>query len=255
MTFCYRPHIPDHVDDGQLLNEISSFFRLNCARLDDLWQSYKDLSIVAHYAELLGERKTLSLEEAFIICIIVGLFRCKTIVEIGTQYGRSTRRIIDIKNSLGIDGKVVTFDIVDQVKYFTPNEAKLILKDVTWSFRSDVLDPYKPDFIFLDAHPYHLIKNVVQGVLEERTCILAIHDCSRGLCNPKMTLSKDDPNVTSDTGCWERHVLAEIFGIEDPLSPKLDYFRSSTHLLKIFETPHGLAVILPVCLLNPRLDR
>ena len=74
--------------------------------------------------------------------------------------------------------------------------------------------------------------------------VLAIHDCTAGLCNPRMTLAKDDPNVTSATGTWERHVLAQRFGIGDPLSPALDRATTPTHRLTIFDTPHGLGVVL-----------
>ncbi len=60
-----------------------------------------------------------------------------------------------------------------------------------------------------------------------------------------MTLKKDNPGVTSFTGIWERHVLAEIFGIPDPLSEQLDRLETATYQLCIFSTPHGLGVLVP----------
>ncbi len=210
-----------------------------------MWKAYRAFSKEKHYATLMGERKTLCIEEAFIIYVILSLFPPKAIVEIGTQYGKSTRRIIDIKNLLRLESNIVCFDIANQVKHFNPDEARLMLKDVTLTFQEDVLKTYGSGFIYFDAHPYHLIKNAVHGIIENSDWIIAMHDCGRGLCNPRMEQSKDDPNISSLTGHWERHVLAEIFGISDPLSPALEDITTTTHALKIFETPHGLAVITP----------
>jgi hypothetical protein len=60
-----------------------------------------------------------------------------------------------------------------------------------------------------------------------------------------MELAKDDLKVSSLTGIWERHVLAEAFGLADPLSQQLDNLETDTHRLRIFSTPHGLGVITP----------
>ena len=61
-----------------------------------------------------------------------------------------------------------------------------------------------------------------------------------------MRISKEDSAlITSRTGHWERHVLAEIFGVDNPLDSSLDDRETETHRLRVFETPHGLAVIMP----------
>jgi hypothetical protein len=60
-----------------------------------------------------------------------------------------------------------------------------------------------------------------------------------------MTLDRADSNVTSLTGVWERYVLAETFGIADPLDPALDDLETPSHRLRVFGTPHGLALIVP----------
>ncbi len=242
----YRPAIPRHVDQAQLISEASAFFNLTRSQVEALYRTYHSFHEEQRYAERLGERKTLCFEEAFLLFIILATVRPKTIVEIGTQYGGSTRRIIDMKNLLGLTSRVICFDIVDRVKHFSPSEAKLILKDATGCFRQDVLQCYHPELILLDAHPYALIHEVINETLgDDGQPILAIHDCSRGLCNPQMTLTRDDPAITSRTGVWERHILAEIFGMDDPLDPALDQLESPSHRLAVFGTPHGLAVLAP----------
>ena len=249
----FSPHIPTRVDEKKLVADIENFLRLEHTGIWSEFSTYRKFSVGKDYAERLGERKTLCLEEAFIIYLILQTTRPHTIVEIGTDYGKSTRRIIDIKDLLGLDSQVICFDVVDHVEHFTPDEAQLILKDVTHTFRQDVLEAHAPGLIFLDAHPFYLLKSVISGVLNDSNdWILAIHDCSLGLCNPNMTLSREDINITSTTGVWERHVLADILNVAKPLSERLDNFQTSTHHIKVFETPHGLAVILPKRLLQLR---
>jgi hypothetical protein len=60
-----------------------------------------------------------------------------------------------------------------------------------------------------------------------------------------MTIAKDDPNVTSSTGVWERHILAEVCGCSDPLDARIDDFETASHRLRVFDTRHGLALIVP----------
>lgn len=241
----YKPHIPS-VDQVALIGAVADFFGLPLVKVKSHYKTYLKVHRRKRYAQL-GERKTLCFEEAFIIYVIVKLFRPgPTIVEIGTQFGLSTRRIIDITNLAGLDSRVICFDIEDQVKHFSPGEAQLILKDVTHTFGQDVLGIHAPGLIYLDAHPYCLLKNVISEVLNySGDLILAVHDCSLGLYNPNMKLRKDAPNITSHTGMWERHVLAEVFRVADAASDALDVAETPTHRLNIFDTPHGLGVIVP----------
>ena len=77
-------------------------------------------------------------------------------------------------------------------------------------------------------------------------CTLVMHDSGKALCNPDMTLSRDDPGgITSATGHWERHVLCEIFDVDDPMTGEIDFQETPTHKLRVFQTTHGLATIVP----------
>lgn len=243
--YSYHPHTPDKIDINRLQREISLFFRRDSREIKAMWEVYKEFYQKKRYADILRECKSLCLEEAFIIYLAAAFYSPKNIIEIGTQYGESTRRLIDIKNLLRSDAKAITFDIVNKVRHFAPEEAGFILKDVTRTFRKDVLSTYKPGLIYLDARPYYLLKNVIRDCLSASKWVLAIHDCGRGLCNPHMRLAKEDANVTSLTGVWERYVLAEAFGIKNPLSEELDYIETASHRMKIFSTTHGLALVLP----------
>ncbi|MCE7938082.1 hypothetical protein DCC79_08940 [bacterium] len=241
----YEPYLPQVIDDGRLRSDLGRYLGLPAATIAAWWDEYAALSRAQGYAARMGERKTLCFEEAFILFALMRRYRPPTVVEIGTQYGRSTRRIIDMRRHLGLASRVVCFDVVDQVRFFEPSEAELVLRDVTDDVAATVLHAYPAGLIYLDAHPYALLQDVVRAVLADGRWALAIHDCAAGLCNPRMTLPRDEPEVTSRSGVWERHVLADIFGVPDPLSARLDDLETASHRLRVFGTPHGLAVILP----------
>jgi hypothetical protein len=243
----YVPYIPPSINVENFLDQIREYFLLDQSQVRAMWNEYLKFHNEKKYSMLLGERKTLSMEEAFILYVVFRQYRPKSVIEIGTQYGKSTRRLIDMhKLTLSSNpNEIVCFDVEDQVQFFEKNEAKLVLKDVTNSAQQTILDSFEPGIIYLDAHPYHLLKNVIRAVIDNGKWIIAIHDCAPGLCNPKMKLKKDDLNITSKTGHWERHVLAEIFGVRDVLSNELNKLEIKTHKLQIFDTPHGLALITP----------
>lgn len=241
----YSPFIPDRVDHAALVEDVARFFGLAPGEAEEKFRAYRRFHDAKGYAHTLGELKTLCFEEAFLLYVTFDLYRPRTVAEVGTQHGKSTRRILDMAGLLGLGSRVVCFDRADDVRHFTRGEAELVAGDLTGRFREAVLGAYAPQLVFLDAHPYPLLREAVTETLAAGDRVLAVHDCGRGLCNPHMTLARDDPGVTSLTGVWERHVLAEAFGVPDPLGRALDDVASPTHRMKIFDTPHGLALIVP----------
>ena len=215
-----------------------------------LWRDYQALMAAKRHVPALGQVGTLSSEEAFVLHCLKARFQPPALIEIGTHQGKSTRRILDSIARLQLDTAVTCFDIEDIVRYFSPDEATLALRDVTDTVETDILDRYAPGIIYLDAHPWRLLKNVIAAALRREDWLLAIHDCSPILCNPNMTISRDQPSlITARTGHWERYVLAEVFGLDDPLDPRLNDLETATHQLRIFGTQHGLGVIAPKALL------
>ena len=242
-----KPIFPAFISQYLLIQQAADFYNLSQEDVQTRYHEYRQFHIEQQYELRFGERKTLCFEEAFLLYLSVLQMRPKHVVEIGTQYGKSTRRIIDILHFAGHENcKMTCFDITDQVKYFSQDEANLELYDVTNNFKDHVLIRLKPDLIYLDARPYWLLFNVISEFLEWskiHLSILTIHDCSPLLYNPRSQIKKEEAKkITSQTGVWERHVLSELF--QTP-NNTLDDFNSPTHRLRIFNTPHGLSIISP----------
>jgi hypothetical protein len=252
----FHPHLPASVDQSALIEQIADYFGFPSAEVRSHYQKYRTFHEARNYKRLFGERKTLAFEEAFLLYMAAFYLRPSAVVEIGTQYGKSTRRIIDLLDLLGLHSTVTCFDIADKVHFVSPEEIQLILHDTTDDFSSRVLEEIAPGLIFLDAHPYLLLKNVLSEFLEwskSHPSILAIHDCSPGLYNPRMRISKNAPaEVSSNTGHWERHVLSEVFDVPNE---ELDDSTTPSHRLRIFNTPHGLALVTPLHMLRRLSER
>lgn len=233
------------VSHETLLSEAAEFFRVGYRQLELAYQKYQDICKAYGHSKL-GELKTLNTDETFIIFLMLNFYNPASFVEVGTLLGRSTRRFIDIKNELNLPFDIHCYDIVNKVKHFKPSEAKLILHDLTGNVAKTLESYPKPGLVYLDAHPYYLTTEVIRYVLNNPGWTLVIHDSGKALCNPNMTISKDDPSaITSQTGHWERYCLAEVFGKTGPFDPSLDNCETDTHKMRIFSTMHGICSVVP----------
>ena len=242
----YRPVIASRVDHAQLLGDIAAALKQPVAEIGALWRDYQAMIADKAHIARLGQIGTTSSEEAFVLHCLLARFQPGNLIEIGTYEGGSTRRILDSIADLRLPTRVTTYDIVDMPRHFRPEEAALRLQDVTDVVEPAILDGYEPGIIYLDAHPWRLLHNVLRGVLKRQDWILVMHDCSPVLCNPRMSIPKHEPRLISmRTGHWERHALADVFGLADPLDAALDELETATHRLRIFGTQHGIALIMP----------
>jgi hypothetical protein len=223
-------------------------------QVGDWLRSYRDLHDRSRYSERFGELKTLSLEEAFALYVTIRHFGIANVVEIGSQAGKSTRRIVDMLRHVGVTERLACFDVVDDLEFVSREEVDFHCEDLHGRFRETVLDRNPGGLIFLDAHPHSLIHEIVcETISHPGDWILAVHDCTAGLCNPRMQIPPDAPYVTSETGIWERHILAGAAGIDDPLDTCLDDCRFADTRLRILSTRHGLALLIPERMLESRL--
>jgi hypothetical protein len=243
----FTPFLPLLIDQRRLIADCVAFFpEFNEPEIRDHYRDYRKFHVRKNYEVTLGEVKTLAFEEAFILYLALFLLKPAQFVEIGSQHGKSARRVLDIVQFLNLPTKITCIDIENQLQFVTEQDVNLMLHDVADDFDTSVLAKFEPTLIHLDAHPYHLTRNALAHFLRWSTqndAVLTLHDCAPGLYNPDMTIPKEKPElITSHTGHWERHVLADVFDVEQI---RLDDFHTESHRLRIFRTRHGLAAIRP----------
>jgi hypothetical protein len=229
-----------NVDKALVLRQYSKFLDIDAV---NQWKQYKELS--KQHVKL-GELKTLNTLEAYLFYLLMDKLQPYVLIEIGTLQGKSTRRLIDIRNAVSKDTKIICYDVVDKLHYINKDEVVFHQTDITGKV-SETLNQYNGGIIYLDAHPYDLTLEVILEVLQQhKHWHLVIHDCAKHLCNPKMEIPKNRPDlITSLTGHWERHILAEVRGVSDPLDDWVNKFETLTHKFMVFDTLHGICAIKP----------
>src|SRR5205807_250364 len=111
----YAPFFPAQVDHERLVAGVARTLGLDPADVQKKLATYRAFHESKDYARTLGELKTLCFEEAFVLYAAMATLRPRTVVEIGTQHGKATRRILDIKDLLDLPTRVVGFDRTNQV--------------------------------------------------------------------------------------------------------------------------------------------
>ena len=66
-----------------------------------------------------------------------------------------------------LDFELHSWDVMDVLKCISKEEFHFHIEDVTGKER-ETFDKYNPDFVFLDAHPYQLTKNIIEICLERK---------------------------------------------------------------------------------------
>jgi|GEM_PF-639426 len=235
-------HTPS-VDPRRLVDDVAEAFGLDRTSVERMYGVYRAVHESNGYARTSGEVKTLCFEEAFILCVTMSLYRPQALLAVEPADGRALRRIVDIKGLLGLDCRVACFGHPFGPADVAPDEAEVIAADPIGRL-AESARLRQAALVYLDRHEHALVDEAVRLALDwPGDLVLALHDAAPGLCNPHPTIAKGDPRVTSATGVWQRHVLAEAFGVSDPLSPALDRAETATHRLRVFETRHGLALI------------
>lgn len=172
--------------------------------------TFDDLFDKSKLPYVLKQAKTLSKEECRAIYEYMKEYRPKTILEFGVQYGCSTGVFVEISKWLDLKIDLHSWDIIDAIKKDCVNKKDFTFHKEDISGNEDrILEKYKPDMIFLDAHPYSMTKKLMQSCLNRKINFLA-HDVALRLYN---VLKKGSNNFADKSfyGAWELYILAELF--------------------------------------------
>jgi hypothetical protein len=164
------------------------------------------------------------------------------LLELGTQFGLSTRFTYEVLKMRGFNPIIRTYDVVTQEHLFDHSIIDYRCEDIA-DRCAEVLDEFRPDAIFLDAHPWHLTYNMTVEA-RKRNLLILMHDVSDELWTERLQQGslplegyETDPKIP-----WERKVLEELFGSE---------IHSHDHLVEdyrisIINSSCGLAICQPL---------
>jgi len=189
--------------------------------------------------EILKKTKTISKEEWRAIYQYIEEKHPSTIFEFGAEYGVSAFAFLEMANWLKIKVDFHSWDIVDRIKCVDKTRLQYHLDDITGREHIE-FDKYKPDLVFLDAHPYVLTKNIIKICLSRKINFMC-HDVGLNIWEKAKHFSN---NFTSGfTHCrvaWELYVLMEL--IDKSLLEK-DFFENDKVKVRMIRDMYGLAIV------------
>jgi len=188
---------------------------------------------------VLKQAKTLSKEECRAIFCYMEENRPKTMLEFGTQFGCSTGVFVQFSKWLGLDVRIHSWDIRDQVNKICVDrkDFTLHIEDVTGREEKTIIK-YCPDMVFLDAHPYCMTKALMLACLKHKINYLT-HDVAINLYEDLKIRSKNFTKLNT-YGAWELYILTEIFSNSLLVEKRYEDDRA---IVEIIRDKYGLSII------------
>ena len=190
--------------------------------------------------KVLKVNRSLSKEECRCIYNYMNKKKPEVMFEFGVQNGCSTKSFVEMAKWANIEFNLHSWDIADELKCIGKNEFSFHLEDITGKEES-IFDKYQPNFVFLDAHPYELTRNIMKICLKRKIDFMA-HDVaySIGLQRTcERTNGFTDLAVKTNAN-WELYLLGIL------ISTKLwhdDHYEDDVLEVECIRDSCGIAII------------
>lgn len=198
--------------------------------------NFNDFYKKSKMADILKKAKTLSAVECRAVFKYMKTYKPKTILEFGVQYGCSTRMFIEIAKSLGYKLNLHSWDIEEGYRFVKSNQFTFHKEDITGREKK-IIEEYKPNLIFLDAHPYNLTKNLMELCVDKKINFMA-HDISLLERCRKQTGGFKNKKVVQTP--WEAYLIGKV--IDESLWTK-DLFENDKLIARCIRDKFGLAIV------------
>lgn len=191
--------------------------------------------------DMLKRAKTLSKKECNGIFDYMRDKKDIILLEFGTQYGCSTAVFLQIAKHLEININLHSWDVMDIVKkdIVDKRDFSLHIENITGREKF-IFNEYKPNLVFLDAHPYDLTKNIVSICLERKIDFMC-HDVSPEIYERTKRQTDNFINKSIKTkAAWELLILMEL--ISESLLTS-NGFTNDKIRVNCIRDKYGLAII------------
>ena len=195
-----------------------------------------------------GYAKSLDVAEGFVAWALVKYTRPKVIVELGVQYGISSRLWKEALKAYVPKHELILCDLEDKRRFIDDNECTFLKTDAR-QVLPELFASGEVGILHNDAHPYDLIHWSVAEAMKHNVPVLTFHDVGRTTRGPfkveSSRLSKNQKLRNSENweqcGTWERHVMAEVF---DKRILFEDTIITNSHHIQIFDSLFGFGVVI-----------
>jgi len=195
-----------------------------------------------------GVAKSLDVAEGFALWVLVKKMRPSCVVELGVQYGVSSRLWQQAMQTYVPDGQLILCDLEDKRRFISDQEATFYAEDAR-TLLPRLFASQKIDVLHNDAHPYDLIHWSVRAAIENQVPVLTFHDVGRGQRGvfklESYALSHGDKfRHRTDWGvfgAWERHVMAELL---DERILREDFVENDQWRIQIFDSLFGFGAAI-----------
>ena len=196
-----------------------------------------------------GYAKSIDVAEGFAVWALVAAQKPRIVVELGVQYGISSRLWKEALKFYVPEHKLYLCDLEDKRQFIDDSES-IFLKGDAFINLPELFETEKVDILHNDAHPYSLIDWSVATGVQKNIPIFTFHDVNgtpprncfskKGLYLTKEQKIANDVNWAS-FGHWERHVMVDQFDsrLSDECLIENDGFK-----IVIFESLFGFGVAL-----------
>jgi len=165
-----------------------------------------------------GVAKSLDVAEGLAVWSLVKHLRPMVVVELGVQYGVSSRLWKEALKRYVPGHELILCDLEDRRRFIRDDECTFIRGDAC-ELLPAVMKSHTVDLLHNDAHPYRLIRWSVEEGLKNAVGTFTFHDVGRGPRVPfrvesaQMTFEEKLAHSEDISGCghWERHVMGELF--------------------------------------------
>ena len=228
--------------DGEWLEETAAEYRA-CSVA---WRYLSGLRSPSRKTD--GFAKSLDVAEGFAAWALIKHTRPKVVVELGVQYGISSRLWKEALKAYVPEHELILCDLEDKRYFIDDNECTFLRADAR-QVLPQLFASGEVGLLHNDAHPYDLIHWSVAEALRHKVAVLTFHDVGRGPRGPfklaSSQLSKEQRLANNENwaqyGTWERHVMAEVF---DNKVLHQDSVVGGSYRIQIFDSLFGFAVVM-----------
>jgi len=200
---------------------------------------FDELYEKSNLENVLALAKTLVKEECGAVYEYMAKKRPTRMMEMGVQFGCSSRVFLEIAKWLSIDLKLDSFDIQDRDRSDCVDRREFNLHIENIEGRElEVIERLKPDVIYFDAHVYKMTRRMMEICVEKKIDFMA-HDVSIALYESV----RDRTNGFKDKDTyapWELPVMEELLGKEVVDS---DFIDRTDYSIKFVRSKWGVAIL------------